>query len=61
MTQLRKLVREASVQGNVELIKTLLDVLLQLINDPDAQAAGVRAACAREAMALVEEIVRVTG
>lgn len=61
MTELRKQVREVSVQGNVETIRTLLDVLLLLINEPGPEAAAVRAACARSAIELLEDVVRVTG
>ena len=52
---------EVSVQANVITIQALLDVLLSLINEPGAQAAGLRAACVRSVMELVEEIMRVTG
>ena len=61
MSPLRKTVREVSVQGNVLAIRALLDVLLSLINEPGAEAAAIRAACARSVMELVEEIREVTG
>ena len=60
-TELRRQVREVSVQGNILAIRALLDVLLALINEPGPEAAALRAACARSVMDLVEEIMRVTG
>ena len=60
-TELRRQVREVSVQGNILAIRALLDVLLALINEPGPEAAGLRAACARSVMELVEQIREVTG
>ncbi len=54
-------VREMYVQTNVGLIKSLLDFLLALLNQKGPDAAGTRAACARAVIALMEEIVEVTG
>ena len=61
MTELRRTVREVTVQGNIETIRSLLDTLLVLINEPGPDAAAVRASCARSAMELLKDIVRVTG
>ncbi len=61
MAELKKSVREVTVQGSIEAIRALLDVLQTLLNEPGADAAAIRAACVRYVMELVEEIREVTG
>lgn len=61
MTELRRTVREVSVQGNIATICSLLDVLLLLVNEPGPEAAAVRAACVRSVNDLAEELQRITG
>ena len=60
-TELRRQVREVSVQGNILAIRALLDVLLALINEPGPEAAGMRAALVRSVVEKAEELVDMTG
>ena len=59
--KLMRNVREISVLGTIQTIKSLLDTLMVLLNMPGPEAAGVRAACARGVKDLAEELLRVTG
>ncbi len=61
MAELRRDVREVYVESNVQAVKALLDLLLTFLNEPGAQAAGLRAVCVRAVLEIVEEIREVTG
>ena len=61
ISKLERNVREISVAGTVQVIKSLLDTIMALLNEPGPEAAGVRAACVRAVMELMQEIVGVTG
>ena len=59
--KLMRNVREISVSGTIQVIKSLLDTILVLLNEPGPEAAGVRAGLSRAVIELMEEIVGVTG
>jgi len=61
VSKLERNVREISVAGIVQVIKSLLDTIMTLLNEPGPEAAGIRAGLSRDALELMEEIVGVTG